>query len=448
MPRTLSVLLLALALCCAAAAPAEAKRDKGHKGEKGQKAEKAEKPEKADDQSIRAPYVVVLRDRLGDPTGATNDKARRLGFLVKHQYVSAVRGFAAQLNDHQAARLAEDRDVEMIVPDASFAAAGTAALVAGEQAPPGIRRIGAAAPGTASIAASGAVAVLDTGIDLAHPDLVARHGVNCITPSAQAKDDNGHGTHVAGIIGARNAGRDVVGVAPGTTLYSVKVLNARKTGTLSQLICGIDWVARNAAALGITTANMSISGTGSDDGQCGRANKDAQHVAVCNLVAAGVTMVASAGNSGRGFGGTIPAAYREVLTATAMNDADGAPGARGTAFACKTSEKDDRFATYSNFGVTAADAAHTIAAPGTCVASSKPGGGTVLFTGTSQAAPHVAGAVAACRSQGAPCEGLAPAAVIAKMRDRGLGEVGVGFAGDPSAPVTGKVFGPLVSGRS
>jgi len=275
----------------------------------------------------------------------------------------------------------------------------------------------------------------------------ARHGVNCVSTSATAADDNGHGTHVAGTIAARNAGRDVVGVVPGTTIYSVKVLNARKTGTLSQILCGIDWVARNAAALGIRTANMSLSGSGSDDGQCGRSNGDPWHVAVCAATAAGVTFVASAGNSGRGFGGTIPAAYREVLTATAMNDADGLPGARGTAWACKTPEKDDRYASGSNFGVTSADAAHTVAAPGTCVVSSRRGGGTAIYSGTSQAAPHVAGVAAACVSSGGPCAGLAPAAVVAKVRELAAATSGFGFAGDPLSPVSGRVYGPLVSAR-
>ena len=394
------------------------------------------------------PHVVLLSDQVADAGTVIRARERSLGFITKFRYATAARGFSASLNEKQVARLTADPAVLMVVPDTEVTGAGTAAIAAGEQAPAGVRRIGAATAGTASTAATGAVAVLDTGIDLANPDLDARHGVNCITPSTPARDDNGHGTHVAGIIGARNAGRDVVGVAPGTTVYAVKVLNARKTGTLSQLLCGIDWVARNAAALGITTANMSISGTGSDDGQCGRANRDAQHVAVCNVVAAGVTFVASAGNSGRGFGTTIPAAYREVLTATAMNDADGLPGGRGTAFGCKTTEKDDRFSTSSNFAVTSADAAHVIAAPGTCIVSSKAGGGTATYTGTSQAAPHVAAAVATCRSVDGPCAGLAPAAVIAKVRALSSAVTGAGFVGDPFSPVTGKAFGPLVSARS
>jgi subtilisin len=394
------------------------------------------------------PRVVLLQDNVSDVETFVTARSKALGFGVKLRYRAAVHGFAASLDDRQIATLSADPNVLMVVPDATFTGGGTEALATGETAPPGVRRIGAGSPTTASTAAAGAVAVLDTGIDLAHPDLAAKHGVNCIAPAVPATDDNGHGTHVAGTIAARNRGRDIVGVAPGTTVYSVKVLNSKSTGTLSQLLCGIDWVRANAAALGITTANMSLSGSGSDDGSCGRVNKDAQHVAICNAVAAGVTFAVSAGNNGRSIAGYIPAAYREVLTATGMNDADGLPGAKGTAWTgCKTTEKDDRYGTYSNYAATAADAAHVVAAPGTCVASTKRVGGIAYYTGTSQAAPHVAGAVAACRSPGAPCAGLSPAATIVKMRELASSVVGAGFAGDPLSPLSGKTYGPLVSAR-
>ena len=112
---------------------------------------------------------------------------------------------------------------------------------------------------------------------------------------------------------------------------------------------------------------MSITGTGADDGACGNANSDSWHKAICASVAAGVTWVVSAGNAATGFEKTIPAAYPEVLTVTAMSDADGLPGAKGKAPACKKGEADDRYAAFSNYAATAAAAAHAIAAPGTCV---------------------------------------------------------------------------------
>jgi len=225
----------------------------------------------------------------------------------------------------------------------------------------------------------------------------------------------------------------VVGVAPGTRLVAVKVLNNKSTGTLSQLICGINWVAANATALGIRTANLSYGGSGANDNACGATNKDAQHKAICQATAAGVTFVAGAGNSGKSFATTVPAAYPEVLTATAMTDTDGLPGAKGLPLACRKSEKDDTYGTYSNFATTTAETAHTIAAPGTCVVSDKPGGGTAIYFGTSQAAPHVAAAVALCLD--GPCAGLAPADVIQRVRTDATAGAFMGK--------TGRIFGPL-----
>jgi subtilisin family serine protease len=274
-------------------------------------------------------------------------------------------------------------------------------------------------------------------------------GTNCVKRGTPAQDDYGHGTNVAGIIAARNTGKGVVGIAPGTRVYAVKVLNNRGTGTLSQFLCGINWVAANAAALNIRTANMSIGGTGVSDGACGTKSGDSEHKAICAATAAGVTFVVSAGNGGSDFKSTVPAAYPEVLTATAITDTDGLPGATGPA-SCAKKELDDRTATYSNFAVGTAAAAHTLAAPGTCVTSVGVGGKASTFTGTSQAAPHIAGAVALCNGSGAlpgPCAGLAPADVIARVRADATAAMTLanGFPGDPLRPLAGKAFGPLVS---
>ncbi len=315
--------------------------------------------------------------------------------------------------------------------------------------PPGIRRTGGATPTLAHAPATTAVAVLDTGVDLVNQDLDAVTGVNCVKPGTAAQDDNGHGTNVAGIIAARNTGKGVVGVAPGTRVYAVKVLNNRAVGTLSQFLCGINWVAANAAAKNIRVANMSIGGVGLSDGACGTASGDSEHKAICAATAAGVTFVVSAGNGGTDFSRTVPAAYPEVLTATAITDTDGLPGARGPA-SCAKKELDDRAGTYSSYAVSASAAAHAVAAPGTCVTSAGLGGKASTYTGTSQAAPHVAGAVALCHGSGGlpgPCAGLAPAAVIARVRADATAAttLSTGFLGDPLRPLSGKVFGPLVS---
>jgi subtilisin len=347
------------------------------------------------------PYVIVFDDGAVANVGTRIDTLQQvLGFTSKLRYSSALDGFAADLTDDQAAQLAATPGVAFVTPDVTVSAMGLATLAAGETVPAGIRRVGAVGGTQAHAGSSVGIAVLDTGIDLANRDLAAVSGTNCVKPGTTAADDNGHGTHVAGTIAARNTGSGVVGVAPGTTLYAVKVLNAKASGTLSQILCGINWVTANAAALNIKVANMSLGGLGMNDNACGAQNKDAEHKAICSSVAAGVTYIAAAGNSGANFANTVPAAYPEVLAVTAISDTDGIAGGTGAVPSCKKGEKDDSYATYSNFAVAAAEQAHAIAAPGTCVVSDAPGGKTAVYYGTSQAAPHVTGAAALCIDDG------------------------------------------------
>jgi subtilisin family serine protease len=395
--------------------------------------------------AVAAPYVVTLGD------GADVDAVVRDARLPtpRFTYDAALTGFAADLNGPQVERLLADPSVTAVEPDTEISADGMQALATGETVPVGVRRAGGATPALAHQPATTAVAVIDTGIDLGNADLDAVSGTNCVKPGTAAQDDNGHGTNVAGIIAARNTGSGVVGVAPGTRVYAVKVLNNRAVGTLSQFLCGINWVAANAGALNIRTANMSIGGAGSSDGVCGTKSGDSEYKAICAATNAGVTFVVSAGNSGGDFKATVPAAYPEVLTATAITDTDGLPGAAGPA-SCARKELDDRTGTYSNYAVGTAAAAHTLAAPGTCVVSTGLGGKTSTYTGTSQAAPHIAGTVALCHGSGGlpgPCAGLAPAAVIARVRGDATAAMTLanGFLGDPLRPLTGKVFGPLVT---
>ena len=396
------------------------------------------------------PYVVVFDDSIMDVGAQIDALQHGLGFTAKLRYSSALGGFAANLTTDQAAAVAAAPGVAFVRPDITISAAGLAPLAAGETVPAGIRRIGGVLGAQAHAASGVGVAVLDTGVDLSSPDLTVVSGTNCIKPGTPAADDNGHGTHVAGIVAARNSGRGVVGVAPGTTIYAVKVLGAKATGTLSQILCGINWVTANAAKLNIRVANMSITGLGANDNACGDVNKDAEHKAICGSVAAGVTYVAAAGNSATNFANSVPAAYPEVLTATAMSDSDGLAGGKGAAPTCKKGEKDDSYATYSNFAVAASEQSHAIAAPGTCVVSDAPGGKTAVYYGTSQAAPHVAGAAALCIDDGGapgPCAGLAPAQIVQRLRvdAAAAATTGNGFAGDPLRPVTGRFYGYLVA---
>jgi subtilisin family serine protease len=396
-----------------------------------------------------SPYVVVYNSTVLSPNTETSTLSKQLGFIPVLQYANALAGFSAQLTATQVSALQANSAVAYVTPDQTFTASGLQALASGETLPVGIRRIVAASTTQVHTASGVGVAVLDTGIDLTNTDLGAVSAINCITSGSSAQDDNGHGTNVAGIIAAKDQGATVVGVAPATKLYSVKVMNKNGSGTLSQILCGINWVTANAAALNIKVANMSFAGSGSNDNNCGNTNNDAEHQAICKLVTAGVTVVAAAGNSATGFASSIPAAYPEVLTVTAMTDTNGIPGGTGAAASCLSGQKDDTYGTYSNYAVSSTDQAHTVAAPGTCIVSDKLGGGTSTYYGTSQAAPAVAGTVALCINDNGvsgPCAGLTPAQVIAKVMSdaKAYATSTNGFTGDPFHPVTGKYFGYLV----
>lgn len=394
-------------------------------------------------------YVVVYKSTVSDASAQTSTLQSRLGFSASFRYASSLKGFAAGLTAGQLNALDHDPSVAFVEPDITFTATGLQPLAAGETEPVGIERIGAGTATQVEAASGVNIAVLDTGIDLANPDLNVVNGVNCVKSGASAQDDNGHGTNVAGIIGAKDQGAGVVGVAPSTKLYAVKVLGKTGTGTLSQILCGINWVTANAATLNIKVANVSFAGSGQNDNNCGNTNKDAVHQAICKSIAGGVTYVAGAGNNSASLANYTPAAYPEVLTVTAMTDTDGLPGATGPT-PCISKQADDSYGTYSNYAVSATDQAHTVAAPGTCIKSDAIGGGTSTYYGTSQAAPYVSGTVALCLDNGGvpgACAGLSPTNIIAKLRlDAANNATSVnGFVGDPFHPVTGKYFGYLVS---
>jgi subtilisin family serine protease len=390
--------------------------------------------------------IVVYKD-VSNPSAETQTRERDLGFTATQRYRRVVEGFAARLTAQQIESLRQDPEVAQVVPDRPVHA-DSVPLVAGGSLPFGISRVWAQSGGSIRAAAGVAVAVVDTGIDLPNPDLnvdPALPGKNCIS-NDPPQDEHGHGTHVAGTIAARNDGSGVVGVAPGTRLYSVKVLNKSGSGTVSTIICGLDWVKQNAVALGIKVVNMSLGGAG-PVGSCG---SDPEHSAICQLVAAGVTVVAAAGNDGEplssGSSSHVPGAYPEVLTVTAMADTDGLPGGAGPPCG---SDADDGSASFSNFG-SASEAGHIIAAPGDCVVSLRipaNGGGLTTMSGTSMATPHVVGAAALCIAEGAtpgPCSGLPPAGVISRLR--AIAQAGAmatnGFNGDPLHS-NGRYFGYL-----
>ncbi len=382
--------------------------------------------------------IVTLR--AGDTARTVTALERTHGFRAEHRYIASLRGFSARLSARQRSALRSDPLVASVRDDREIRLVTPVSSVRRPDAPTGVRRIGG---GTA--AASVAVAVLDTGVDLDHPALNVETGVNCLPGkrrTSPAEDGHGHGTHVAGTVGAR-AGSGVTGVAPGTKLYAVKVLDERGAGSVSQVVCGIDWVTENAKRLGIAVANLSFGSAAASDRDCGETAADPLHEAICRSTEAGITYVVAAGNDGADLAGSVPAAYPEVLTVTAVTDSDGRPGGRGAPPACMPGERDDAPASFSNFARRTADAVHVIAAPGVCITSTWIGGGTNTISGTSMAAPHATGAVALCISSG-HC-GRDPAKAIRTLLADAARHAATGFVGDGDDVRSDRYYGFLVS---
>jgi subtilisin family serine protease len=361
--------------------------------------------------ALAARYVVVLDEGV-DPDAVAAYHEGYAGVSVIHRYRHALNGYAAELSPAALAAVQADSRVDYVAADRVF-------RTTAQTLPTGIDRIDGELSSTASGNGSGTVnvnvAVIDTGIDIDHPDLNVVGGKSCAI-GLGFDDANGHGTHVAGTIAAKDDGNGVVGVAPGANLYAVKVLTDAGVGLTSDIICGIDWVTGTRTdgnpSNDIAVANMSLGGGGTDDNNCGNSNNDAYHRAICNSVNAGVVHVVAAGNDGADFRSTAPATYGEVLTVTSIADFNGQPGG-GAAPTCRT-DVDDTESNFSNFAVLAADQSHTIAAPGTCIRSTWMLGGYNTISGTSMASPHVAGVAALCISTGA-CTGT-PSQIVSKLR--------------------------------
>ncbi len=361
-------------------------------------------------------YIVVLADRV-DVTVAVAEYRRNLAVRPLHTYRHALNGFSANLTSAQAAALRADPTVAFIQRD-------RVVQLEGHPLPTGVDRVEADLSPTAKIdgrdgldeRVDADVAIIDTGIQPDHPDLRVAGGVNCTDTAASAPTDwadgNGHGTHVAGIVSALDNDIGVVGVAPGARVWAVRVFRSDGYSLLSWIVCGIDWVTGRRAefndgggdgdpGINIAVANMSLRDAGSDDGNCGDLNEDAEHLAICNSVNAGITYAVAAGNDRTDASNWVPAAYDEVITVSALADFDGTGGggAPSTCSSFGSSDSDDTFADFSNFG-----ADIDLIAPGKCIYSTYPtnkstGTGYAVLSGTSLASPHVAGGAALYKAE-------------------------------------------------
>ena len=303
-----------------------------------------------------------------------------------------INGEAVLLSKNAERALSKNSDVLRIDDDVVVEALAKAGAIQPPQTLPwGINRVDAELvwpSGNSGDAVK--VAVVDTGISADHPDLKnnIKGGYNAINPLKSWNDDNGHGSHVAGIIAALNNAIGTVGAAPLADLYAVKVLNRQGSGYLSDIIEGLDW----AIANNMQVVNMSL-GTSSDILSF--------REAVQRVNAAGIVQVAAAGNSGGSVG--YPAAYPEVIAVSATDSGDAL-----ASFSSRGPEVD-------------------LAAPGVGIYSAYKGTGYATLSGTSMAAPHVAGSVALVLSvpisvaYDADFDGVwDPAEVQQKLQDRAV----------------------------
>lgn len=329
-------------------------------------------------QVIPGRYIVVLK------RGAAPDKvAADHGVAADSVYDSALNGFAGAIPEGRLEALKKHADVVSVEPDVvvgigarEVIVTGGAATATGEGLPFGVDRTDAELNARNDVSGVG-IAIIDTGISRSHADLNVAGGVSFVRGNKNGEDDNGHGSHCAGIAAAKLNGAGIRGVAPNARLFGVKVLARDGNGQLSWIISGVDWVTKNAASKGIRVANMSLGFQGSS------ASLDA---AINSMVAAGVTTVVAAGNSGADATYFSPAKHPNVICVSAIADSDGTPGGfgGGTGYGA-----DDTLASFSNHG-----APVDIAAPGVNIYSTYLSGGYATSSGTSMASPHVAGAAA------------------------------------------------------
>jgi subtilisin family serine protease len=334
-------------------------------------------------QPIPGRYVAVLKHETADVDSTAKKLAAQHGLEADHVYTKAIKGFAFAGSAASAQALARRAEVAYVEQDQVY-------TTCQQTVPTGIRRCGAAAvPGLIGngTRVNADVAIIDTGLDGKHPDLnVVPQGIHFSQPRSRLmtdtnwQDDNGHGTHVGGTVGALDNGIGVVGVAPGVRLWPVKVLEANGSGALSAVLAGIDWVVQRATNFEV--ANLSLGGGFSQ----------AANDAVKAGTQAGIVFVVAAGNSSADAANYSPGSEPTALTVSALDDNDGLPGSLGGL--TQQYEPDDTLARFSNYGEIV-----DVCAPGVAILSTYPTNfgdhtGYTIMSGTSMASPHVAGAAA------------------------------------------------------
>jgi subtilisin family serine protease len=367
----LVAVVLAVLLACSGIVPAQTAAPS---------TSQSDSPKKTPKNKIRGSYIVVLKDDE-DAGQVAWKKEQKHDLEIKHVYENALKGFSAEIPEDQVEAVRNNPEVEYVEQDSVVRALD-------QTLPWGIDKIEVDLSSTKADDGSDSVSnvnayIIDTGINLSHPDLKVI-GHRNFTGDGKNRDCNGHGTHVAGTVAAKDDAGYVVGAAPEAPLTGVKVLGCNGSGTASRVIKGIDWVTANADVDGPdnelrtsddkpAVANMSLGGGAS------RALDDA----VRRSARSGIFYAVAAGNDGRNACKYSPA------RAGRTKNPDGTWNKNNGIMAVAASNSSDKEASWSNHGPCV-----DLWAPGVNILSTRNGGGTTTMSGTSMASPHGAGGAA------------------------------------------------------
>jgi subtilisin len=317
---------------------------------------------------IEGQYIVIYRSTVVDDA-SSNDEGRMLEVgkkalnrnaissgAIKKSFPGKPGGFIARLSVQEVERLKHDESIDAIEPDKIISLNTCFTVVEPRLITWNIEKVGYG-NGIGKRAW-----IIDTGIDFDHPDLTVdkTKSKSFITGQSSADDENGHGTHVAGVIGALNNRIGVLGVASGATLVSLRVLDKEGTGNLSYIIQALSYINANASPGDVV--NLSV---GDEDGISEILDQQ-----VRNTAARGIYFAIAAGNEGESANKYSPgrANGSNIYTVSAVDSLG-------------------NLAKFSNYGNDVVD----YAAPGVRILSTYVGGKYAYMSGTSMAAPHMAG---------------------------------------------------------